>query len=50
MSIPTSTLNNNEKTVIIIEQCDKKYAILMCECPVAAAVSLLALTTNQTGE
>ncbi len=34
---------NNAK-IVIVAQCDKNYAILMCACPVAAAVSLLALT------
>ncbi len=39
MSSPYPTLNNNAKTVIIVVQHDKKYTILMCACPGAAAVS-----------
>ncbi len=44
MSTPTTY--NNAKTVIIVVQCDKNYTTLMCTCPVATAVSLLALTIS----
>ncbi len=47
-SATTQTLNltpyNNAKIGIIVVQCDRNYAILMCVCPVAADVSLLVLT------
>ncbi len=42
---PKPTPYNNAKTVIIVVQCEKNYAILMCAWPVVFAVSLLALTT-----
>ncbi len=38
----TPTPYRNEKIVIIVVQCDKKYAVSMCACPVAPYVSLLA--------
>ncbi len=41
---PKLTPYNNEKIVIIVVQCDKNYTVLMCACPVAPYVSLLALT------
>ncbi len=41
---PKPTPYKNEKIVIIVVQCDKNYAVLMCACPVAPYVSLLALT------
>ncbi len=42
---PKPTPYNNEKIVIIVVlQCDKNYAALMCACPVAPYVFRLALT------
>ncbi len=43
MSTPTPY--SNEKTEIIIVQCDKNDATLMCACAVILAVSRLALTS-----
>ncbi len=52
MSTPTPALNlpltikkKEKKIEIIVVQCEKHYAILMCTCPVVLAVSLLALTS-----
>ncbi len=45
---PKPTPYNNEKVVIIVVQCDKNYAVLMCACPVAPYISLLALTPCHT--
>ncbi len=42
--LSTPTPYNNEKIVIIVVKCDKSYAVLMCTCPVAPYVSLLAFT------
>ncbi len=36
---PKHTPYNNAKTVIIVTQCDKNDAKLMCACPVSAAVT-----------
>ncbi len=41
---PKPTPYNNAKTVIIVVQSDKHYAILICACPVVLAVYPLALT------
>ncbi len=41
---PKPTSYKNEKIVIIVVQCDKNYAVLMCACPVEPYGSLLALT------
>ncbi len=41
---PKPTPYNNGKTEIIVVQCDKKYTILMCTCPVDKSVNHLALT------
>ncbi len=41
---PKPTPYRNEKIVTIVVQCDKNYAVLMCACPVAPFVSILALT------
>ncbi len=43
---PKPTPYNNAKTLIIVVQCDKNDAMLMCACPVATALSLLAVTPN----
>ncbi len=45
---PKPTLYNNAKIVIVVVQCEKNYAILMCACPVDEAVHHLALTILQT--
>ncbi len=42
----TPTPYNNAKTVIIVVQCDRNYAILMCSCPVAEAVGCLPSSLN----
>ncbi len=41
---PKPTPYKKEKILIIVVQCDKNYAVLMCACPVAPYVSLLSLT------
>ncbi len=40
---PKLTPYRNEKIVIIVVQSDKKQTVLMCACPVAPYISLLAL-------
>ncbi len=40
---PKPTPYNYEKIVIIVVQCGKNYTVLMCACPVAPYISLLAL-------
>ncbi len=45
---PKPTPYNNAKTVIIVVQWDKNYAILMCTCPVDESVYHLALTLKGT--
>ncbi len=45
---PKPTPYRNEKIVTIVVQCGKNYAVLMCACPVASYVSLLALTLEMS--